>query len=161
LVEVERLRGRSRVFSESSARHRRARSQSKSLKEVGVLFVVAVLCLTGFALLLTARQAELARLGYEIGAQRKILASLESEYQRLSVEAARLQSLERIESAALQLGMVKPSEIRVVYSEEPEPIHYGEIAEGAPSLRQMLTSIANAVSRLASGVMGAEARTLK
>lgn len=160
MVEVERLRGRSRSFSpETNARHRRARSRSGG--DLGLFFAGSVLCLVLFALLLTARQAEVARIGYEIGTLRKELAIQKAEYQRLDVEVARLQSFERVEAGAKRLGMKKPSEIRVVYSEEPEAPRQAITATAAPSLRQMLASFGTALARLASGVMGVEARTLK
>lgn len=163
MVEARHIRVRSRSFKRSDpgvvSRRRRSGSQGT---EVGIAFTGLVICLVSLALLITARQAEVARVGYEIVALKKELAALEAEYQRLDVEVARLQSFERIEAAALKLGMKRPAEVRLVYSEQPlyeRPV--AQVSPQKPGLRQLLAQVGATFARIASGVMGAEARTLK
>lgn len=128
---------------------------------MGVVAIGLVCCLMALALLICARQAEVAKVGYEIVALRKELAVLQAEYQRLEVQVARLQSFDRIEGAAAKLGMARPQEVRLVYSEEPSTAPKVEVAATPSGPRQWLSAIVAAVVKLGSGVVGAEARTLK
>ncbi len=70
---------------------------------------VALVCL--LSLLLTARYHAIDRMGYHKAALQQELRSLERQHQALSLEVARLSSLERVEAVALtELGMVRATE---------------------------------------------------
>ena len=160
VVEARQIRLRSRSFERTSVpRRKRLNSQGT---EMSVVFTGLVVCLMFLALLITARQAEVARVGYQIVSLRKDLASHQAEYQRLDVEVARLQALDRIEVAAQKLGMKRPTEVRLVYADEPAIARPAvPVTTAKTGLRQYLAQAAAAFARVASGVIGAEARTLK
>lgn len=148
-----------RARSQARSQSRKAKARSLSLSTVFAGFVLCVVCLaTG----ITARQAELARIGYEIGTLKKELAVLQAEHQLLDVEVARLQSFDRVESAAAELGMHRPDEIRMVYTDASST---PQTAVADATVREGFTSYlaraTRAVLRVATGVMGAEAHTLK
>ncbi len=70
---------------------------------------VALICL--LSLLLTSRYHAIDRMGYQKAALQQELRNLERQHQALSLEVARLSSLERVEALALtELGMVRATE---------------------------------------------------
>jgi cell division protein FtsL len=164
LVVTGQIRAQSREFSrhvdEVTPRRRRAKDNSRDVTLVSVLAALLVL----FAMAITARQAAVAHVGYQIVALRKDLASVQAEYQQLEVTVSRLQSFDRIEAGAARLGMQRPSELRLVYADTPVEKPAVQVAAsdaGEPAFRQFAAMIASAWQKVSGGVMGAEARNLK
>jgi cell division protein FtsL len=117
-----------------------------------------------FAIVITARQAAVAHVGYQIVALRKDLASVQAEYQQLEVTVSRLQSFERIEAGAAKLGMQRPTELRLVYADTPVEKPAVQVASSTvdgSGYGQFKTLILSAWQKITGGVMGVEARNLK
>ncbi len=157
MVVAGQIRSRSRSFRlrPNTASRRKAHGYGVGL--VVVALVAGTMC---FALTVAARQAAVAKVGYEIVNLRKQLAEMEAQNQRLEGQIARLQSLERIELEAKKLGMKKPDSARLVYSEEPQlPEAAVTVASNGP--RQWFAQAASALAKLASGIMRVQAQPVK
>jgi len=157
VVVAGQIRSRSRSFRlrPNTAARRKAHGY-----EVGLVVVALVAGTMCFALTVAARQAAVAKVGYEIVNLRKELAELEAQSQRLEGQVARLQSLERIELEAKKLGMKKPDNARLVYSEEPQ-LPEAAVTVAASGPRQWLMQAASALAKLASGIMRVQAQPVK
>ncbi|HEY8393949.1 MAG TPA: hypothetical protein VIK92_04030 [Thermaerobacter sp.] len=70
---------------------------------------------------LLTRDAMIYGLGHEVEAERARLERLHAEHQRLLVEAAALESLDRVEREARREGYVEPSSLRMVRADAPAP----------------------------------------
>jgi len=144
--------------SERAARARRIK-KNKEIVENLLLLVLVVFV----ALVITSRHATVAHLGYSIVSAREELRVLQAESQRLELEVARLQSLERIESAAVtRLGMVKPAEIRLVVVTRTEAVRVEEpVQAGTGFFARLAQSLSSFTRWLAMGDGKAEARPAK
>ncbi|MEW6243076.1 MAG: cell division protein FtsL [Bacillota bacterium] len=156
VLAVEQAKDRSP--SERAARARRIK-RNKEIVENMLLLVLVVFV----ALVITSRHATIAHLGYSIVSAREELRMLQAESQRLELEVARLQSLQRIESAAVtRLGMVKPAEIRLVAITRTEPVRVEEpVQAGAGFFARLAQSLSSFTRWLAMGDSKAEARPAK
>ncbi|MHB8171875.1 MAG: septum formation initiator family protein [Thermincolia bacterium] len=97
-------------------RVRRVKKVKKNHKAVYVFVVLAAFLLGVF---FTARYAQVAMQGYQINQLNEKMTALTVENQKLEMEANRLKSLNRIEKIAMvDLGMVKPEEVRFVAVED-------------------------------------------
>jgi len=123
-------------------RRLRLRPEARFVFSVCFFFAVAVLLLT--------RYAALYGLGHQLEAERERLEQLQAERQRLLVQAAALESLERIEREARREGYVEPSSLRLVSA--PAPTQKGLASEGTGEAEAPRT----AVVTLTGGVSGAE-----
>ena len=157
MVVAGQIRIRSRSFEPRTRAASRRRARGNVFGFAVVALVAGTIC---FALALAARQAAVAKVGYEIVSLKKQLAELQAQNQALESQVARLQSLERIENEARRLGMKKPENARLVYSEEPKlPGATAVVAQAAP--RGWLEQAASALARFASGILRVEARPIK
>lgn len=158
MVVAGQIRSRSRSFRlrPGTASRRRAHGYEAGL--VVLALVAGTMC---FALAVAARQAAVAKVGYEIVDLRKELADLQAQSQRLEGQVARLQSLERVESEAKKLGMKKPDNTRLVYSEEPQKLPEADVMAAASGPTQWLLQAASALAKLASGIMRVQAQPIK
>jgi cell division protein FtsL len=125
---------------------------------VVLALVAGTMC---FALAVAARQAAVAKVGYEIVGLRRALSDLEAQNQRLEGQVARLQSLERVESEAKKLGMKKPDSTRLVYSVEPQKLPGSDALAADNQPKHWLQQAASTLAKLASGIMRVQAQPIK
>ncbi len=95
--------------------------------------LVAIALLVGLSLGLVARHTAIIERGYELTALKEELAVLQNENKRLQLSIGQLESLERIEAAAIgKLGMAKAKEVRVVaLASGAEAAESGTAAQGS------------------------------
>ena len=158
MVVTGQIRSRSRSFRLRPGTASRRKAHGYEVGLVVVALVAGTMCL---ALIVAARQAAVAKVGYEIVDLRKELAELQTQNQRLEGQVARLQSLERVESEAMKLGMKKPDNARLVYSEEPQNLPETDVLMAGSGPRQWLLQAASALAKLASGIMRVQAQPIK
>ncbi|QIA26839.1 septum formation initiator [Thermaerobacter sp. PB12/4term] len=87
-------------------RRLRLRPEARLVAAVGTLFLLAVLVVSRYAVLYEMNRAILQR--------QQELATLQRATERLEIEVAGLDSLERLESAARQRGYEEPASVRAV-----------------------------------------------
>lgn len=88
------------------------RKYKKNPKVLLILFIIAAFLM---GLFLASKYAQLAISGYEIGKMKDSLSKLQMQNEQLTLEVAKLQSLDRIEKIAVEkLGMGKPEGIQYV-----------------------------------------------
>lgn len=121
-------------------RRLRLRPEARFVFSVCFFFAVAVLLLT--------RYAALYGLGHQVEAERERLEQLQAERQRLLVQAAALDSLDRVEREARREGYVEPSSLRLVGA--PAPAQEALAAAGTGKAESPRT----AVVTLAGGASG-------
>jgi hypothetical protein len=99
-------------------------------------FMIAAAVVTGLLLGSLGLRAKVVKCGYALSRLEEALASAQTEYDRLSLAVANLQSLERVEEAArARLGMVDPTSAEFVVLAPGEPDRTAPAgAENAPAL---------------------------
>ncbi len=104
---------------EVAPRVRRKRVRKQDLTPV-LTFTIILVVAFGLAILLTARYAYIAQLGYKMSQIKKEIATMQANNERLQLEVEKLSSLSRIETTATtKLGMVYPEKIQYLSNEIP------------------------------------------
>ncbi len=103
-------------YVEQPAQVRWSRPQPRMERRTRILLTVLVVGTFALGVALNLYCARVVQLGYKTAALKAEIARLEAENQNLEVAIGRLDSLERIEVAAVtQLGMVHPSQDNVMF----------------------------------------------
>jgi len=171
VIMSEQFRARSRQYGRERTRknkwaaesgvvkRRRPRSHGKDLG----LFAVLVFVLICSSIIMTARQTQMAAVGYEIDKLRKELAQTQAEYQMLEVSSAKLQSFDRLEASAVKLGMKRPDDVRLVYADVPNAAQDLVLAESSSpkGLKSFVAQVVATFRRLGDFGTGAQAQRLK
>jgi len=115
------------------------------------VLIVAVAVAVGIGL--SSQAALIAAKGYRIEELKRAVSDIERRNEDLRAETAALTSLDRVEDAAGQLGLVEPEEVRLVYAApaaEP-PADGGQLAAGDGALEPGVVAPADETAATTSG----------
>ncbi|HHV61824.1 MAG TPA: hypothetical protein GXX51_04185 [Firmicutes bacterium] len=164
-VEDKRIITRDANIHRSRAKPGALRSGCPSMLQLGVTAILSVALLLSYLSLHT----QTVKLGYELTKANRQLDMLKSEHERLSLAAAQLRSLARIEEdARTRLGMMEPGDVHMVvvdigpaqggkYSQPGDEKHEKPAAPGdgtQPGYRGVLATARCIGERISGSMMG-------